>query len=167
MVGCLHSSGTALSLFFQWQLLVLTQKEAMRRHGHQSNGRATSSDDARLLVSDKWVLFARPRSQHVVLQDIDRLREAAKDATHPISGLAERTRYRAVDGATGKRDGSLSVMRIGEPASRPNVPPRKSMPSTCSFPSHSTTTKSKSCAVFRVGMAWSSKVRPERERHIP
>jgi hypothetical protein len=27
---------------------------------------------SRLTVTDKWVLFARPRSQHVVLQDIDR-----------------------------------------------------------------------------------------------
>ena len=47
--------------------------------GHQSNGRATSSDGARLVVSDKWVLFARPRSQHIVLQDIDRLREATTE----------------------------------------------------------------------------------------
>ena len=58
--------------------------------GHQSNGRETSSDGARLVVSDKWVLFARPRSQHIVLQDIDRLREATTDSTHPIGGLAER-----------------------------------------------------------------------------
>lgn len=32
---------------------------------------------SRLTVTDKWVLFARPRSQHVVLQDIDQLRRFA------------------------------------------------------------------------------------------
>jgi very-short-patch-repair endonuclease/transcription elongation GreA/GreB family factor len=44
----------------------------------------------RLTVTDQWVLFARPRSQHVVLQDIDRLRKAAEDASRPIGGVAER-----------------------------------------------------------------------------
>jgi hypothetical protein len=34
----------------------------------------TKPDPARLAVTDQWVLFARPRSQHVVLRDIDRLR---------------------------------------------------------------------------------------------
>ena len=57
---------------------------------NQSNGRATSSDGARLVVSDKWVLFARPRSQHIVLEDIDRLREVTRSSIHPIGGLAER-----------------------------------------------------------------------------
>ena len=45
---------------------------------------------ARLTVTDKWVLFARPRSQHIVLQDINRLREAAEDIAKPIGGVAER-----------------------------------------------------------------------------
>jgi len=44
----------------------------------------------RLTVTDKWVLFARPRSQHVILQDIDRLRRAASDEEQPIKGLPER-----------------------------------------------------------------------------
>lgn len=48
------------------------------------------SDPTRLVIYDDWVLFARPRSQHVVLQDIHRLREAAKDSNTPIKGLAER-----------------------------------------------------------------------------
>jgi hypothetical protein len=47
-------------------------------------------DPKRLTVTDQWVLFARPRSQHVVLQDIDRLRKAAEDVTRPIGGIAER-----------------------------------------------------------------------------
>ncbi len=44
----------------------------------------------RLTVTDKWVFFARPRSQHVVLQDIDRLRRSASDEEKKIEGLAER-----------------------------------------------------------------------------
>jgi len=45
---------------------------------------------ARLTVTDQWVLFARPRSQHVVLQDIERLRKAAENADKSIGGVAER-----------------------------------------------------------------------------
>jgi very-short-patch-repair endonuclease len=45
---------------------------------------------ARLTVTDRWVLFARPRSQHIVLQDIDRLRKAAEDEDKAIGGVAER-----------------------------------------------------------------------------
>ncbi|MGO8975289.1 MAG: AAA domain-containing protein, partial [Steroidobacteraceae bacterium] len=45
---------------------------------------------SRLTVTDKWVLFARPRSQHLVLQDIDRLRRSADNAKRPINGLPER-----------------------------------------------------------------------------
>lgn len=44
----------------------------------------------RLTVTDRWALFARPRSQHVVLQDIDRLRRSAEKEERPIQGLAER-----------------------------------------------------------------------------
>jgi len=47
-------------------------------------------DSKRLTVTDLWVLFARPRSQHVLLQDIDRLRKAAEDVSRPIGGVAER-----------------------------------------------------------------------------
>jgi very-short-patch-repair endonuclease len=50
----------------------------------------TKPDPARLMVTDQWVLFARPRSQHVVLQDIDRLRKAAEDTSRAIGGVAER-----------------------------------------------------------------------------
>ena len=45
---------------------------------------------SRLTVTDKWVLFARPRSQHVLLQDIDRLRHSAENEKHPIEGLPKR-----------------------------------------------------------------------------
>jgi very-short-patch-repair endonuclease len=54
---------------------------------------AASSETAqpsRLTVTDKWVLFARPRSQHVVLQDIDRLQRSTENEERPIKGLPER-----------------------------------------------------------------------------
>jgi very-short-patch-repair endonuclease len=43
-----------------------------------------------LTVTDRWVLFARPRSQHIVLQDIDRLRRSAEEEKNQVGGLAER-----------------------------------------------------------------------------
>jgi very-short-patch-repair endonuclease len=42
-----------------------------------------------LTVTDRWVLFARPRSQHIVLQDIDRLRTSTA-AKETLEGLPER-----------------------------------------------------------------------------
>jgi very-short-patch-repair endonuclease len=55
---------------------------------------ATAASDPppapRLTVTDKWVLFARPRSQHVVLQDIDRLRRSMGDEERSMSGLPVR-----------------------------------------------------------------------------
>lgn len=51
---------------------------------------AGEAASGRLTVTDKWVLFARPRSQHVVLQDIDRLRRSASNEERKIKGLAER-----------------------------------------------------------------------------
>src|SRR5207302_7315520 len=36
-------------------------------------GDAREKDPSQLIVTDRWVLFARPRSQHVILQDISRL----------------------------------------------------------------------------------------------
>ena len=47
-------------------------------------------DPKRLTITDQWVLFARPRSQHVVLQDVERLRSVLEDGERPISGLAQR-----------------------------------------------------------------------------
>jgi very-short-patch-repair endonuclease/transcription elongation GreA/GreB family factor len=46
-------------------------------------------DLSRLVVTPKWVLFARPRSQHIVLQDIDRLRKAA-EKNENIGRVSER-----------------------------------------------------------------------------
>jgi hypothetical protein len=51
---------------------------------------STTGDSPRLTVTDKWVLFARPRSQHVVLQDIDRLRRSTGDEGSSIEGLPKR-----------------------------------------------------------------------------
>lgn len=45
---------------------------------------------SRLTVTDKWVLFARPRSQHVVFQDIDRLRRSTGNEECSIDGLPQR-----------------------------------------------------------------------------
>lgn len=50
---------------------------------------AEAANTSRLTVTDKWVLFARPRSQHIVLQDIDRLRRVADDMQTQIKGLPE------------------------------------------------------------------------------
>ena len=49
----------------------------------------TKRNPEQLTITDNWVLFARPRSQHVVLQDIDRLRRSAEDEKTSISGVAE------------------------------------------------------------------------------
>jgi hypothetical protein len=51
---------------------------------------ASETRSPRLVVTDKWVLFARPRSQHIVLQDIDRLRRATQDESRPMKGFSER-----------------------------------------------------------------------------
>src|ERR1043166_2150503 len=50
----------------------------------------TDPNPERLTVTDRWVLFARPRSQHIILQDIDRLRKVAEDPDKTIDGVAER-----------------------------------------------------------------------------
>ncbi|MGH6877442.1 MAG: AAA domain-containing protein [Rhizomicrobium sp.] len=57
-----------------------------------ATGTAASAtpEPQRLTVTDKWVLFARPRSQHVVLQDIDRLRRSTGDEEVSIEGLPKR-----------------------------------------------------------------------------
>jgi very-short-patch-repair endonuclease/transcription elongation GreA/GreB family factor len=47
-------------------------------------------DLTRLTVSDRWVLFARPRSQHFMLQDIDRLKSFAESQVKEPEGLAAR-----------------------------------------------------------------------------
>ena len=51
---------------------------------------SATSESPCLTVTDKWVLFARPRSQHVVLQDIDRLRRSVGNEELKIEGLPER-----------------------------------------------------------------------------
>ena len=48
------------------------------------------SGQSRLTVTDQWVVFARPRSQHVVLQDIDRLRRTVENTGRPVGRVAER-----------------------------------------------------------------------------
>jgi hypothetical protein len=55
-----------------------------------ATGDARDKSSPGLVVTDRWVLFARPRSQHVILQDICRLREAAENKDKPIGGVAER-----------------------------------------------------------------------------
>ena len=74
-----------------------------------------NSQPSRLTVTDKWVLFARPRSQHVVLQDIDRLRRSTEDDESPIEGLPQRL---VTEPSNEVRDGdweplSKSYRRVG------------------------------------------------------
>ena len=61
------------------------------------------TDDKRLSISDKWVLFARPRSQHIVLQDIERLRQAAEQAPEQVTGVAARLVSEPSTERTGER----------------------------------------------------------------
>jgi Rad3-related DNA helicase len=61
---------------------VPTEQTAPREPGSAANSPLT--------ITDQWVLYARPRSQHVVLQDIDRLRHEARDPARVIEGVAER-----------------------------------------------------------------------------
>jgi very-short-patch-repair endonuclease len=60
------------------------------RYLQSANEANVEIDPKQLTVTDQWVLFARPRSQHVLLQDIGRLRSVLEDGDRPISGLAER-----------------------------------------------------------------------------
>ena len=56
----------------------------------ESGSAGEGANPARLTVSDRWVLFARPRSQHVILQDIDRLRASAESEGQEFAGLPRR-----------------------------------------------------------------------------
>jgi very-short-patch-repair endonuclease len=71
-----------------------------------------TNDPSRLTVTDQWALFARPRSQHVVLQDIERLRRAAQDEKYPLSAVAERIVTEPSRTAPRSRWGPLNT-RIG------------------------------------------------------
>jgi hypothetical protein len=51
---------------------------------------SAATESPRLTVTDEWALFARPRSQDVVLQDIERLRRSAANEGLQINGLPER-----------------------------------------------------------------------------
>ena len=41
-----------------------------------------------LTITDNWALFARPRSAHIVLTDIERLRQDSEDDQTPLEGLS-------------------------------------------------------------------------------
>jgi very-short-patch-repair endonuclease len=56
----------------------------------EGDASARKPQSSRLTVTDRWALFARPRSQHVVLQDIERLRNSTADETNALQGLPER-----------------------------------------------------------------------------
>jgi hypothetical protein len=100
------------------------------------------TDDKRLSISDKWVLFARPRSQHIVLQDIERLRQAAEQAPEQVTGVAARL----VSEPLTERTGNESIGTTKDP-----VPEFRAKNATAlkypllkySFPSPSMTIKSK------------------------
>jgi hypothetical protein len=69
-----------------------------------------SNPNSPLTITDEWVLYARPRSQHAILQDIDRLRHGAQDATEVIEGVAKHLvtdpsaapPWKAIEGGTGQ-----------------------------------------------------------------
>jgi very-short-patch-repair endonuclease len=85
-----------------------------------SNG----GDGAHLTVTDQWVVFARPRSQRAVLQDIDRMRRAVKNSDRPIGSVAERlvsqpsntvrTNTWALDSGSGGPMGDITDPESGE-----------------------------------------------------
>jgi hypothetical protein len=58
-----------------------------------------SAPISRLTITDRWVLYARPRSQHAVLQDIHRLRHGARDPAQVVEGVAERPRNGSIRAA--------------------------------------------------------------------
>ena len=84
------------------------------------NAAADAPSASRLTVTDKWVLFARPRSQHVVLQDINRLRRFAEDKKSDISGLPERLVTEPSRTASAETWGPLSP-KIGGTAPDPEL----------------------------------------------
>ena len=89
------SEGEGISPFIRESFdSILSQAGARLDHeGCYAPDTATASETpkpTRLTVTDRWVLFARPRSQHVVLQDIDRLRSSTKDEERSIEGLPKR-----------------------------------------------------------------------------
>lgn len=64
-----------------------------REGSYSPDTQSASSENkpsAHLTVTDGWVLFARPRSQHVVLQDINRLRRSTERSEGPMEGLPQR-----------------------------------------------------------------------------
>ncbi|WP_237477221.1 AAA domain-containing protein [Lichenibacterium dinghuense] len=67
---------------------------------HEADAAAADEGDGEPAVSGGWVLYARPRSQHVVLDDIARFRAAALGGV-PVNGLAERLVTPPSDGAGG------------------------------------------------------------------
>ena len=84
----LHSPEKASNRFYRRQACAWITKDATRPD--TATAASETPKPSRLTVTDKWVLFARPRSQHVVLQDIDRLRRSTEDEEHSIEGLPKR-----------------------------------------------------------------------------
>jgi len=97
------------------------------------NERRRQGASPSLTVSDEWVLFARPRSQHVVLQDIERLRNVAQDEHRPIGGLAERL---VTDPSRTPGGGTWEPMGSGNPGSTdgPSTPGSDTAPFDVYFP---------------------------------
>ncbi len=72
--------------------------------GEALQSQRAQTDEKRLSISDSWILFARPRSQHIVLQDIERLRQAAEQAAGPVAGVAARLVTQPSTERSGERD---------------------------------------------------------------
>ncbi|MGJ4933146.1 AAA domain-containing protein [Bradyrhizobium sp. HKCCYLRH3083] len=105
---------------FEFILMMASSRiDAEGNYKPQMDGAAQEARSAKLIITDKWVLFARPRSQHIILQDIDRMRRSTEDLTHPLKGFSERLVTAPSNQAAGSNWTPLSS-RIG--ASAPSAP---------------------------------------------
>ena len=106
------SEGEGISPFIRESFESILSQAGVRldHEGCYAPDTATAASEtpkpSRLTVTDKWVLFARPRSQHVVLQDIDRLRRSTADEERSIEGLPKRLVTEPSAGAAGRSLGT-------------------------------------------------------------
>ncbi len=104
-------------------LLKLAAARLAAEGRYEADPESAGSGDGPVVTGD-WVLYARPRSQHVVLDDIARFRAAA-EAGRPIDGLAERLvtppsdgrqdRWSALGDRIGGEDAEAGATTPGEP----------------------------------------------------
>ena len=106
---------------------------------------AAAQPDAQLKVSRSWVLFARPRSSNVLVQDLEKLGKAVRElGDAPLPEAVCRTGERA-----------RRAERCRSSCRRSAVfPPEQQARSTCASPSRSTTSRCAWCSCSRPTRAW-------------